>query len=212
MKRLSRELSRYSVLGPATCRDPGKPPEPPATVKKSTVITRVGPNQRNTLPEQTEKRVNLTDQGADRVECREGINPVNPNRKVMVKHAAARRATRRRPLGEPLLVITTHAITSFRSSLPGLAGDQPRASAGSSPSRRHATRKSVDAVFCLDRHVKCIRHPALDQQPSRKTLRASFLTLSRLSATRSGPGPSGMSRPARRSSDRLAAQASIVAR
>ena len=65
-----------------------------------------------------------------------GPNLADPNRKVMVKHAAARRATRRLPLGEPLLVITTHAITSFRSSLPGPARDQPRAGAGSSPSRR----------------------------------------------------------------------------
>lgn len=32
--------------------------------------------------------------------------------------AAARRATRRPPLGKPPLVMTTHAITSFRSSLP----------------------------------------------------------------------------------------------
>jgi hypothetical protein len=65
----------------------------------------------------------------------------------MVKHAAARRATRRLPLGEPPLVITTHAITSFRSSLPAPTGDQPRARAGSSPScHGNTTRKPADYV------------------------------------------------------------------
>src|SRR5947209_6552093 len=33
-------------------------------------------------------------------------------------YAAARRATRRRPLGEPPLVVTTHAITSFAKDPP----------------------------------------------------------------------------------------------
>src|SRR5580704_423057 len=71
--------------------------------------------------------------------------PAEPNRKVMVRDAAARRATRRLPLGEPPLVITTHAITSFRSSLPDPAGDQPRAGPGSSPScHGSTTRKSAD--------------------------------------------------------------------
>jgi hypothetical protein len=32
---------------------------------------------------------------------------------VQTKDAAARRATRRLPLGEPPLVVTTHAITSY---------------------------------------------------------------------------------------------------
>jgi hypothetical protein len=47
----------------------------------------------------------------------------------------ARRATRQSPLGEPPLVITTHVITSFMPRHPGSAGVQPRAEAGSSPSR-----------------------------------------------------------------------------
>ena len=46
----------------------------------------------------------------------------------------ARRATRRLPLGEPPLVVTTHAITSFSISHLGPAGVQPRAEASSSPS------------------------------------------------------------------------------
>src|SRR5271166_4199273 len=80
----------------------------------------------------------------------EESGPVEPNRKVMVKNAAARRATRRLPLGEPLLVITTHAITSFRSSHPGSAGVQPRAVAGSSPScHGSTTRKSTERVLWL---------------------------------------------------------------
>ena len=62
----------------------------------------------------------------------------------------ARRATRRLPLGEPPLVITTHAITSFRSSLPEPAGDQPRAGSGSSPScHGSTTRKSVEGCVSV---------------------------------------------------------------
>src|SRR5262249_46967565 len=89
---------------------------------------------------------------------RSAPNLVDPNRKVMIKHAAARRATRRLPLGEPPLVITTHAITSFRSSLPEPAGDQPRAGSGSSPSRRRATRKSAD-VCVMSRPTKLLYPP-----------------------------------------------------
>src|SRR4051794_2114385 len=60
------------------------------------------------------------------------------------KGAAARRATRRLPLGEPPLVVTTHAITSFTISHPGPAGVQPRTGAGSSPSYHdRTTRKSA---------------------------------------------------------------------
>ena len=62
----------------------------------------------------------------------------------------ARRATRRLPLGEPPLVITTHAITSFRSSLPEPARDQPRAGSGSSPScHGSTTRKSAEGCVSI---------------------------------------------------------------
>jgi len=95
---------------------------------------------------------------------------VDPDRRVMVESAAARRATRRLPLGEPPLVITTHAITSFRSSLPGPAGDQPRARAGSSPSRHgSAIRKSADRVCSFDRQDYFIRTVRADQPPIRKS-------------------------------------------
>ena len=108
-----------------------------------------------------------SDQARDRV----GSSLADPNRKVMVLAAARLNprpdqvredlaAARRLPLGEPPLVITTHAITSFRSSLPGPAGDQPRAGAGSSPSRHgHATRKSVDTCV-LSRPTKLMYPPA----------------------------------------------------
>src|SRR3954453_14612686 len=45
-----------------------------------------------------------------------------------------RGAPRRLPLGEPPLVVTTHAITSFTLSHPGPAGVQPRTGAGFIPS------------------------------------------------------------------------------
>ena len=76
-----------------------------------------------------------------------------PTVRLWSRDAAARRATRRLPLGEPPLVITTHAITSFRSSHPELARDQPRASSGSSPS-------------C---HVRTTRKPAVCLTKSRPT-------------------------------------------
>ena len=51
-EKLSRELRRHSVLGPATCREPGKRPgPPPATVKIQAVDTRVGPSQGMRLPD-----------------------------------------------------------------------------------------------------------------------------------------------------------------
>jgi hypothetical protein len=84
----------------------------------------------------------------------------------------ARRATRRLLLGEPPLVITTHAITSFRSSLPEPAGDQPRAGSGSSPScHGSTTRKSVRrCVSCLDRHRYFIqRHGRIQQSKAKKS-------------------------------------------
>jgi hypothetical protein len=75
-----------------------------------------------------------------------GPDLVDPNRKVMVKHAAARRATRRLPLGEPPLVITTHAITSFRSSHP----DPPETS--------------------LERHRALVRRTTVARHESRPTV------------------------------------------
>ena len=69
------------------------------------------------------------------------------------KDAAARRATRRLPLGEPPLVVTTHAITSFVLRHPGPAGVQPRARAGSSPSYHVAYDPSRSGVC-----VAQIRH------------------------------------------------------
>ncbi len=83
----------------------------------------------------------------------------------MVKNAAARRATRRLPLGEPPLVITTHAITSFRSSHPDPAGVQPRAVSGPSPScHGSTTRKSTERVFGSERHIEFSQQAILDQQ------------------------------------------------
>jgi hypothetical protein len=91
--------------------------------------------------------------------------PVEPNREVMVKIAAARRATRRLPLGEPPLVITTHAITSFRSSHPDSAGVQPRAVSGSSPScHGSTTRKSTERVFSSERQIQFSHRASRDQQ------------------------------------------------
>ncbi len=75
-----------------------------------------------------------------------GPDLADPNRKVMVKHAAARRATRRLPLGEPPLVITTHAITSFRSSHP----DPPETS--------------------LERHRALVRRTTVARHESRPTV------------------------------------------
>jgi hypothetical protein len=112
-----------------------------------------------------------------RLRNRPGLEPgkgqdlIDPNRKGMVKSAAAGRATRRLPLGKPPLVITTHAITSFRSSLPEPTGDQPRAGSGSSPSRHGSTtRKSVRrCVSCLDRQRYFIqRHGRVQQSKSKK--------------------------------------------
>ena len=149
-EKSSRELGRHSVLGPATCREPGKRPgPPPAAVKIQTVVTRdrIGVNEAR-LPQQTDPKAKILQRsGTDQARSLEDPDLADPNRKVMVKNAAARRATRRLPLGEPPLVITTHAITSFRSSLPGPAGDQPRAESGSSPScHGSTTRKSARRV------------------------------------------------------------------
>ena len=97
----------------------------------------------------------------------EVAGPAEPNRKVMVRDAAARRATRRLPLGEPPLVITTHAITSFRSSHPEPPGVQPRAVSGSSPScHGSTTRKSTERVLGSERQKYSIHAAAPDQQVS----------------------------------------------
>jgi hypothetical protein len=177
LMKSSRELWRYSVLGPATCGGSGKGPgPPPATVVGKAVGAGIRPGQRSTLPirrtelELAARRTHGQESRPGPELERTGPDLVDSNRKVMNKHAAARRATRRLPLGEPPLVITTHAITSFRSSLPELAGDQPRAGSGSSPScHGSTTRKSVDGVSRFDRQNKCIRTGGRDQQFSRKT-------------------------------------------
>ena len=107
----------------------------------------------------------LTRDQSDRTRNLEESGPAEPNRKVMVKNAAARRATRRLPLGEPPLVITTHAITSFRSSHPDPAGVQPRAVSGSSPScHGSTTRKSTERVFGSERHIEFSHQAIPDQQ------------------------------------------------
>ena len=107
----------------------------------------------------------LTRDQSDRTRNLEESGPVEPNRKVMVKNAAARQATRRLLSGEPPLVITTHAITSFRSSHPDPAGVQPRAVSGCSPScHGSTTRKSTERVFGSERHIEFSQQAILDQQ------------------------------------------------
>jgi hypothetical protein len=116
------------------------------------------------------RRTKLTAYGIDQALNPRAQDLIDPNRKGMVKSAAAGRATRRLPLGEPPLVLTTHAITSFRSSLPEPTGDQPRVGSGSSPSRHGSTtRKSVRrCVSCLDRHRYFIHVGGRDQQSTKK--------------------------------------------
>ena len=81
-----------------------------------------------------------------------------PTVRLWSRDAAARRATRRLPLGEPPLVITTHAITSFRSSHPELTRDQPRARSGSSPSC-HVRTTRKPAVCCTKSRPTQIIYP-----------------------------------------------------
>ena len=117
----SREGSgRHAVLSPETCCRPGKRPgPPPAAVEGQTMKSRRRvTGHRRPLLHRAIRCKKLTRDQSDRTRNLEESGPVEPNRKVMVKNAAARRATRRLPLGEPPLVITTHAITSFRSSHP----------------------------------------------------------------------------------------------
>ena len=129
-----------------------------------------GGSQQETSRMSKRNQTKLTRHGIDQAGARVDPDLADPNRKGMVKSAAAGRATRRLPLGEPPLVITTHAITSFRSSLPEPAGDQPRAGSGSSPSRHGSTtRKSVRrCVECLDRHRYFIHPRGRDQQAIQK--------------------------------------------
>ena len=94
------------------------------------------------------------------------------DREAMVKSAAARRATRRLPLGEPPLVITTHAITSFREDPPvplETSLERERASVRRATVARHESRPNV-CVRSLDRHPHFIRDGPGDQPSSRKTL------------------------------------------
>ncbi len=149
-EKSSRELSGCSVLGPATCCEPGKRPgPPPAAVKTQTVVaSHAGTESTNIAPENEARQFKLHGQRS-----RPGpmTDPAQTwsilTVRLWSRSAAARRATRRLPLGEPPLVITTHAITSFRSSLPDPAGDQPRARSGSSPSRHGSTtRKSAESL------------------------------------------------------------------
>src|SRR5438270_12859696 len=81
----------------------------------------------------------------------------------------ARRATRRLPLGEPPLVVTTHVITSFTLSLPGPAGVQPRAEAGSSPSYHARTPRAGPAcVTAAAKFTITIRAPRAMGYQARK--------------------------------------------
>ena len=166
----SREGSgRHAVLSPETCCGPGKRPgPPPAAVAGQTMKNRRRvTGHRTPLLHRAIRCKKLTRDQSDRTRNLEESGPVEPNRKVMVKNAAARRATRRLPLGEPLLVITTHAITSFRSSHPDPTGVQPRAVSGSSPScHGSTTRKSTERVWSSDRHIQCSHQTRRDQQAS----------------------------------------------
>src|SRR5271165_4595321 len=166
----SREQSGKSLaLGPGTGSDPGKcPGPPPATVKirRHVLRCRALSHERQPLlidPSASNRQEITRKSNQARYLLEPG--PVKPNRKVMVKNAAARRATRRLPLGEPPLVITTHAITSFRSSHPDPAGVQPRAVSGPSPlCHGSTTRKSTERVFGSERHIEFSRQAILDQQ------------------------------------------------
>ena len=191
----SREGSgRHAVLGPETCCRPGKRPgPPPAAVEGQTMKSRRRvTGHRTPLLHRAIRCKKLTRDQSDRTRNLEESGPVEPNRKVMVKNAAARRATRRLPLGEPPLVITTHAITSFRSSHPDPAGVQPRAVSGSSPScHGSTTRKSTERVFGSERHIEFSQQAILDQQATAAkqkrgrsgTSRAHVLTVHLLSVS-----------------------------
>jgi hypothetical protein len=140
-EKLSRELRQYSVLGPATCRGPGKRPgPPPATVKKQTVIARVRPSQRERLPEAIRPKAADLHGGADQVRDLEVRTWSIPTVKLWSKDAAARRATRRLPLGEPPLVVTTHAITSFTTRFPRSRGSPASSESGLSSVALRETR------------------------------------------------------------------------
>ena len=167
----SREQSGKSLaLGPGTGSDRGKGPgPPPATVKMRHVFRcRALSHERQPLligPSASNRQEITRKSNQARYLLEPG--PVKPNRKVMVKNAAARRATRRLPLGEPPLVITTHAITPFRSSHPDPAGVQPRAVSGSSPScHGSTTRKSTERVRGSERHFQFSCHATPDQRVS----------------------------------------------
>ena len=191
----SREGSgRHAVLSPETCCGPGKRPgPPPAAVEGQTMKSRRRvTGHRRPLLHRAIRCKKLTRDQSDRTRNLEESGPVEPNRKVMVKNAAARRATRRLPLGEPPLVITTHAITSFRSSHPDPAGVQPRAVSGSSPScHGSTTRKSTERVFGSERHIEFSQQAILDQQATAAkqkrgrpgTSRAHVLTVHLLSVS-----------------------------
>src|SRR5271166_1797128 len=189
----SREGSgRHAVLSPETCYGPGKRPgPPPAAVEGQTMKSRRRvTGHRRPLLHRAIRCKKLTRDQSDRTRILEESGPVEPNRKVMVKYAAARQATRRLPLGEPPLVITTHAITSFRSSHPDPAGVQPRAISGSSPScHGSTTRKSTERVFGSERHIEFSQQAILDQQATaakqkrgRKTPFAPSLSVTILSS------------------------------
>ena len=148
---------------------PGKcPGPPPAAVDGQTMkCGRRMPGHRIPLLHRAICCEKVTRDQSDRTRNLEESGPVEPNRKVMVKNAAARRATRRLPLGEPPLVITTHAITPFRSSHPDPAGVQPRAVTGSSPScHGSTTRKSTERVRGSERHFQFSCHATPDQRVS----------------------------------------------
>src|SRR5262249_35410873 len=93
--------------GPATWYVPGKAPWPTAAMarRKARSLHRTRPTHALFAP----KEQTLFDQ------IRPGPKGIGPGHICdQSQNAAARRATRRLPLGEPPLVITTHAITSLR--------------------------------------------------------------------------------------------------
>lgn len=130
--------------GPATWmksrKRPGPPPASIAQLGKSGSQSRGRHVQASIDPKGMTRTLLIKHAGA---RCRSSPGCNLPLSRL---YAAARRATRRLPLGEPPLVITTHSITSFTLRHPGLAGVQPRSRAGFSPSHHVACDPSRPGV------------------------------------------------------------------
>lgn len=102
------------------------------------------------------------------------------------KGAAARRATRRLPLGEPPLVLSTHSITSFTISLLGSAGVQPRAEASFSPSYHARTTRKSTRLCDPGRHLHYI-----NESVGINSFNPGFLDFAPRSPARPRPLPPG---------------------